>query len=77
MFTADEYRTAAKVLKEVGTSDPTAVPTLEAKAENLHKRYLFARDIGHIGISASPETRGELILAKLLGDGWTPPADLF
>lgn len=74
MFTAEEYRTAAKVVRSLDIVRASHLDVLAKKQEEVEQ---YASDLGMVGRANYPEDRGMLLLNKLIEDGWTPPEGLF
>ena len=75
MLTADEYRIAIKVLREHDCKD--LAEGFLGFVEKANKKEEYVSALGFLGRADAPETRGLLILAKIFGDGWTPPKGMF
>lgn len=79
-FTAEEYRTAAKVFVGIFPDIPgvgAVVRELDLLARGLEAHEEYADDLGMVGFADLPKYRGAKLLEKLLEDGWTPPEGLF
>lgn len=74
MFTAEEYRTAAKVAWSSATD---WAKLWEAEADKQEVQQKYAMTLGWIGRADAPDVRGMMLFTKLLEDGWTPPEGLF
>lgn len=75
-FTANDYRAAAAVLREHANGSEW-IAFFEKRADYIEKRKAYAHELGQVGRADAPDTRGLLLLSKILRDGWTPPEGLF
>lgn len=78
MFTADEYRTAAKLAREAQPNDAAGdlADQWEARAKKLDAIQQHATELGFIGSADAPYVRGPKLLVWLKEQGWTPPKGL-
>lgn len=76
MFTADEYRIAAKVCAEE-FGQTVAVSALVERAERVSRQEAFCRRLGLAGSSeADAVARGKRLIIFLKDEGWIPPESL-
>lgn len=79
MFTAEEYRTAIKVLREHSCSDlADDFVYFEQQAKKAETWENYARSLGALfQLYDSEQMFGDRVLRKIIDDGWTPPEGLF
>lgn len=75
-YTAEEYQTAAKLIREHNGDVNQAAFFEQQAAHWIERRNKYAHGLGQCGRDDFNDLRGVKLLEKILDDGWTPPEGL-